>query len=73
MKPDKFSCSDGKGAVFRFYAGAGNNSLFMRGPRDEVGAKKDAKPSGGFSVIQTIGLISVKEGLEVERWRVANE
>jgi hypothetical protein len=52
--------------VLRFCVGFGNNVLLFSGPRDEVGAEKDAKPSGGVAVVGVSVPIRVTEPHELE-------
>jgi hypothetical protein len=64
LEPDEFNGGDGKGAIFRFSARADNGAMFTRGPRDKVGTQKDAKTTGGFSVIRAAGPVSIKVSLK---------
>ncbi len=54
-----------KGSIFRFSVGASDCPLFVRGPRDEIGAKKDTKPTNRFFFIGVASPIGVEVvGLE---------
>ena len=73
MKPKKFSNSGSKSAIFGFSAGAGDNALFARGPRNEIRFKKDTKTASGFAVIGTTSLVGIGIRLEGARWRATKE
>jgi hypothetical protein len=64
LESDEFNGGDGKGTIFRFSARAGNDAMFARGPRDKVGTQKDTKTTGGFSVIEAAGPVSIRVSLK---------